>query len=124
MAALRLGKLANDYPGLIKSINIEGLLWGIHFQDVPEKYTKDIMGLTSSQLVGLAGMISLHKFGVMTVSSLGLTAHIRLMPALNMPDDIFEDLLNRIEQFIITTNVSENLILHNAQILQNISKAI
>jgi acetylornithine/succinyldiaminopimelate/putrescine aminotransferase len=124
IASLRLGKLAKDFPELIESVNIEGLLWGIHFKEIPAVYTKDLKGLSSNQLVGLAGMISLHKYGVMTVSSLGLSAHIRLMPALNMPDDIFEDLLIRIERFVKNTEKSHNLVMHNTQILQNISKVI
>jgi putrescine aminotransferase len=120
----RLSKLPAEFPELIKSVHIEGMLWGIHFQSVPGMNESASPQVSVSQMIGLASIVGLHKAGVMSVSSLGKNPHVRLMPALNMPDEIFEELLNRIENFARENQSSANLLARNAEVLQGLMQAV
>jgi len=122
-AKQRLNQLVYNYPELFESIHVEGLLWGLHFKEVtiPKEETA---GLPANQLVGIAALTGLHQAGVMGVTSLGTKPHVRLMPAFNMPEDIFDTLLERLERFAQKTESSKKLLRSAEKIIKNLATAL
>jgi acetylornithine/succinyldiaminopimelate/putrescine aminotransferase len=94
----RLRALQIKYPNLLEAVRGAGLLMALQFKTViPPKIIPGLEELVS-ELSGGLGMRMLYEGGVTANFSLSSKRVIRLTPALTMPDDVFERMLNRVEQ--------------------------
>jgi acetylornithine/succinyldiaminopimelate/putrescine aminotransferase len=94
----RLQALQIKYPKLLEAVRGAGMLMALQFKTVvPEKV---IPGLSEiiSEASGVLGCRTLYLGGVTANFSMSAKRVIRLSPALNMPQDIFERMISSIEK--------------------------
>ncbi|HEY3330007.1 MAG TPA: aminotransferase class III-fold pyridoxal phosphate-dependent enzyme [Capsulimonadaceae bacterium] len=92
----RLTALAEKYPKLIQAVRGRGLLMAIQFQPVsPVKvpFMDELIG----EFSGVLGLRTLHVNGVQANLSLSSKRVVRLTPALNMPEDVYDRLFQRLD---------------------------
>jgi len=93
----RLKALANRYPDLLADVRGAGLLFALELRDV---VTPAMLGGRPSLARLLAsglGVRTLHEAGVHAIISLAASGVVRLTPALDIPDELFETLWVRVE---------------------------
>ncbi len=94
---IRLEEIAQKYPGLISEVRGFGLWYAIEFQPViPSRVSfghEDLVGEFTSML----GLMTLHAAGVHANLSMNCHRTIRLTPALNIPDKLFDEMFDRVE---------------------------
>ena len=78
----RLGELSKNYPGILEKVTGKGLLLGMHF---------------TNDEIGYAVASGLFARGVITAGTLTNAKCIRFEPALNIPMDLLDEALNRME---------------------------
>lgn len=91
--------LQADYPKFFKAVRGSGMLFALQTRTVIPKTLAKTQVLRS--LGSAMAMRELYKAGVYACYSLNNLNTIRLTPALNMPDDLFEEMFKRIEQVAI-----------------------
>ncbi len=94
----RLDTLAKDYPGLIPETRGFGLLFAAQF--APVTPTRNIVygpQQLNSEFTGLLALMMWHKAGVLGNFSLNAHRTIRLTPALTMPEQMFDEMFDRLE---------------------------
>ncbi len=92
----QLVEIAQRYPNLIETVRGQGLLMAIQFQSVVP-FKVPFMSELVGEFSGILGLRTLHVHGVQANLSLSSKRVIRLTPALNMPDDVYKRLFQRIE---------------------------
>ncbi len=94
----KLKEIQHKYPGYIKEVRGAGMLFAMQLRHI----VKPSMSFGQSELVSQLGtalaMRAFHKHGVHVCFTLNAAQVVRLTPALNMPEDIFAELFNRVEQ--------------------------
>ncbi|WP_319762727.1 putrescine aminotransferase [Maridesulfovibrio sp.] len=78
----RLGELSDKHPGILEKVTGKGLLLGMHF---------------TNDEIGYAVASGLFARGVITAGTLTNAKCIRFEPALNIPMDLLDEALNRME---------------------------
>ena len=93
----RLRAIQKRYPGYVKEVRASGMLFALQLRHVVKP------GLLAGQTelanqfgTGLA-MRTMHLHGVHVCFTLNASQVIRLTPALNLPDELFDELFNRVE---------------------------
>jgi putrescine aminotransferase len=93
----RLQALQAKYPNLLEAVRGAGLLMALQFKTVvPEKMIPGL-GEIISEATGVLGCRTLYRGGVTANFSLSAKREIRLSPALNMPEEVFDRMISRIE---------------------------
>ena len=94
----RLKDIQQKYPGYLREVRGEGMLFAMQLRHVLKPAL--LAGQTDlAQQFGTAlAMRTMHLNGVQVCFTLNASQTIRLTPALNMPEDIFEELFNRVEK--------------------------
>ncbi len=94
----RLKAMAAAYPDLISETRSFGLLFAASFQPVTP--TRNIIygpKQINSEFTGLLALMMWHKAGVLANFSLNSHRSIRLTPALTMPDAMFDEMFDRLD---------------------------
>ena len=94
----RLRHLADKYPNLIEEVRGSGMLFALTLRPmigfrVPGISTEDVQTFAAA-----LGLRALHEGGVHGCYSTNANRVVRLTPALNMPDELFSQLFDRVEQ--------------------------
>lgn len=104
----RLGKVALDrlkgiqqrYPEFITDVRGKGMLMAMVFRDISRlgiiQSNKDLAELVA-EASGLLALRQFYQNGLILNLSLNSTRTLRLTPALTMPEDVFNEMLNRVE---------------------------
>jgi ornithine--oxo-acid transaminase len=92
----RLTNLQESYPDLLEAVRGRGLLMALQFKNVTP-FHLPFVGEMVSELCGALGLRMLHSYLVMANLSLSSKRVVRLTPALNIPDDVFAKLIDRVE---------------------------
>lgn len=98
MGLRRLQDLATRYPNLIEDVRGAGMLFAIKLQPmigfkVPGVSAEDVQTFAAA-----LGLRALHEGGVHGCYSNNASRIVRLTPALNMPEALFTQLFDRVEQ--------------------------
>lgn len=94
----RLEQLQASYPGYIKTVRAEGMLFAVQLRNVIKPALLPGQAELIQQLgTGLA-LRTMHLHGLHVCYTLNSSQVFRLTPALNMPEELFEDMFNRIEK--------------------------
>lgn len=94
----RLIQMAEKFPNTISDVRTFGTLFAVELQSiVPGDTVFGKLDLVS-ELTGLLGLLMWHRSGVHANLSLNSRRTIRLTPALTIPDPLFEELFDRIEE--------------------------
>jgi putrescine aminotransferase len=93
----KLQKIQQKYPGYIKTVRSAGMLFAMQVRHV----LKPTLLLGQSELANQLGtalaMRAMHLHGVHVCFTTNQSQIIRLTPALNMPEAIFDEMLERVE---------------------------
>jgi len=94
----RLADIAARYPRIFAGTRGFGMLMAAQFQ--PVLSVPALLGRRPrvGELTGLVGLMMWHRAGVQANLSLNAARVIRLTPALNMPEAVFDEMFKRIEQ--------------------------
>ncbi|UQN08147.1 aspartate aminotransferase family protein [Deinococcus sp. QL22] len=94
----RLQEIQQAAPNLIEAVRGAGSLFALQFRPVlPLSGMPGLSGLVG-ELSGVLGLRLLHEFGVQANLSLSSKRVVRLTPAMNMPDAVFDTMLDRVAQ--------------------------
>lgn len=93
----RLQAIQAKYPNLLEAVRGAGLLMALQFKTVLPGKTIPVLGEMISEASGVLGCRTLYAGGVTANFSLSAKRVIRLSPALNMPDEVFERMIVSIE---------------------------
>ena len=109
----RLDAIAKAYPGLISETRGFGMLFAAQF--APVTPTRNIVygpKQLNSEFTGLLALMMWHKAGVLGNFSLNAHRTIRLTPALTMPEEMFEQMFDRLEESAKQHRTSWRMFLH------------
>ncbi len=94
----RLYELKKNYPHFVKEVRGEGMLFALQLQPVLNPRLLPGQAELVRQLGTALALRTLHMSGVHACYTLNSNRIVRLTPALNMPEDIFAEMFNRVEQ--------------------------
>lgn len=94
----RLQEIQQGAPDLLEAVRGAGSLFALQFR--PVLPPKAVLGLHEliGELSGVLGLRLLHEFGVQANLSLSSKRVVRLTPAMNMPQDMFVAMLDRVAE--------------------------
>ncbi len=97
----RLKTLAARYPDFFEDVRGAGMLFALQLRPVvpfAKLWPEALGGETLSQLGSALGLRTLHRHGLHACYTLNSSRTLRLTPALNMPDALFEKMFARLER--------------------------
>jgi putrescine aminotransferase len=94
----RLQALQQKYPQLLEAVRGAGLLMALQFRTVLPPKIIPGLGELIGELSGALGLRTLYEGGVIANLSLSSKRVVRLTPALNMPEDVFERMFDSLDQ--------------------------
>ena len=94
----RLKNLQRRYPGYIKEVRASGMLFALQLRHVVKPAFLPGQGELIKQFGTALAMRTMHINGVHVCFTLNSSQVIRLTPALNLPEEIFDELFNRVEK--------------------------
>lgn len=94
----RLQAMQMRYPGYIKAVRASGMLFALQLRHVVKPAFIPGQGELIKQFGTALAMRTMHLHGVHVCFTLNSSQVIRLTPALNLPDEIFDELFNRVEK--------------------------
>lgn len=97
-----LRQLQRLYPELLQEVRGQGLLMAMQFQPMVGAKLLGMLDGAMHEATALLALRGLHGAGVMANLSLSNKRTVRLTPALDMPQDIYEEMLSRVEAFCDT----------------------
>jgi acetylornithine/succinyldiaminopimelate/putrescine aminotransferase len=108
----RLQAIHARYPHLLTTVRGAGMLFALQFEPVipPEWATSqaEMIGEFSATL----GLRVLHDAGVEACLAVTSRRNVRLTPALNMPEELFEEMWNRVERAAATNPAAWRMLIH------------
>ncbi len=95
---MRLEALANTYPDFFGAVRGAGMLFAVQLRAVLPPLTRLGLGAElTAQLGSALALRTLHYSGVHACYTLNASRTVRLTPALNLPDAVFDELFRRLE---------------------------
>lgn len=94
----RLQALQSRYPGYIKQVRASGMLFALQLRHVVKPALLPGQGELIKQFGTALAMRTMHLHGVHVCFTLNSSQVIRLTPALNLPDALFDELFKRVEK--------------------------
>ncbi|MCP2013444.1 ornithine--oxo-acid transaminase [Deinococcus sp. HSC-46F16] len=95
----RLNALQEEYPRLFESVRGQGLLLAMQFRPMVGVPLPGPLKEIVFEATAILALRELHAAGVMANLSLSSKRTVRLTPALDMPEDLFGTMLNRVGVF-------------------------
>ena len=93
----RLKAIQARTPGLLEDVRGAGMLFAMNFRPVaalPFKVQANLI----SEATGILALAAFYRSGVLLNFSLNAARTMRLTPAMNMPDELFDTLFDRVER--------------------------
>ena len=93
---IRLKALQRQHPGLLEDVRGAGTLFAMNFRPVaklPFKVQESLL----SEATGMLALAAFYRHGVLLNFSLNAARTMRLTPAMNMPDDLFDRMFDQVE---------------------------
>lgn len=110
----RLKQIKERHPHLLEDVRGIGLLFALQFRPVAGINIlggyKDLI----NELCGLSGLLALHKAGVHANLSLSSRRTVRLTPALTMPDELQNQMFDRVESAADVNHGAWEMIRHTS----------
>lgn len=107
---VRLTRLQSAYPKLIEAVRGKGLLMALQFRPVSPiaiPFASELIG----EFSGVLGLRTLHAHGVQANLSLSSKRVVRLTPALNIPEDLYDIMFDRIDEAAARNPAAVNMLL-------------
>lgn len=106
----RLRAIGRRYPRLLEEVRGQGLLLALQFKPMVGVPLPGVLKELVFEATAILALRELHVSGVMANLSLSSKRTVRLTPALDMPEDVFERLLERVEAFAGRNPASRSLL--------------
>ena len=93
----RLQAIQKRTPELLEDVRGAGTLFGMNFRPLaalPFKFQADLI----SEATGIMALLAFYRSGVLLNFSLNAARTMRLTPAMNMPDELFDTMFDRVER--------------------------
>ncbi|CAN5891912.1 aminotransferase class III-fold pyridoxal phosphate-dependent enzyme [soil metagenome] len=94
----RLTEIQARYPGFIEEVRGAGMLFALQLRPVVGPRLLPGQAELVKQLGSALAMRALHLHGVHVCFTLNASQTVRLTPALNLPDGLFEEMFDRVER--------------------------
>lgn len=94
----RLRETQRRYPQFLQAVRGQGMLFALQFHTVLDSGLLKSQAELLAEASGLLGMRELHEVGVQANVTLSSKRTVRLTPALNMPDDLFGAMFDRVDE--------------------------
>ncbi|WP_291430857.1 aminotransferase class III-fold pyridoxal phosphate-dependent enzyme [Deinococcus sp.] len=98
----RLQALQARFPKLLQAVRGQGMLFALQFQPVVGVPLPGALKELVFEATAILALRQLHAAGVMGNLSLSSKRTVRLTPALDMPQDVFDTMFSRVEAFVQT----------------------
>lgn len=106
----RLRELQRRFPALFQEVRGQGLLLAMQFEPVVGLPLPKPIRELAYEATAILALRELHEAGVMANLSLSSKRVVRLSPALDMPEDLFDEMMNRVERFAQRNPTSRHLL--------------
>ena len=93
----RLEELARTYPDFFGAVRGAGMLFAVQLRAVLPPLGPLLDAELTAQLGSALALRTLHEAGVQACYTLNASRAVRLTPALNMPEPLFDELFRRLE---------------------------
>ncbi len=93
----KLHAIQQKYPGYIKTVRSSGMLFAIQVRPVLTPALLFGQAELTNQLGTALTMRAMHLSGLHVCFTLNQSQVVRLTPALNMPEDVFDEMFRRVE---------------------------
>ena len=93
---IRLKALQRQHPGLLEEVRGAGTLFAMNFRPVaklPFKVQESLL----SEATGMLALAAFYRHGVLLNFSLNAARTMRLTPAMNMPQELFDRMFDQVE---------------------------
>ncbi|GGR12158.1 class-III pyridoxal-phosphate-dependent aminotransferase [Deinococcus ruber] len=93
----RLQAIQKRTPELLEDVRGAGMLFGMNFRPLaalPFKFQADLI----SEATGIMALLAFYRSGVLLNFSLNAARTMRLTPAMNMPEELFDTMFDRVER--------------------------
>lgn len=107
-----LQQLRAQHPNLLEAVRGQGLLLAMQFKPMIGVPLPGMLKELAFEATAILALRELHQAGVMANLSLSSKRTVRLSPALDMPEEVYERLLGRVSSFA-TANPSARYLLTN-----------
>ena len=94
-----LQEVQRRFPRLLETVRGQGLLLAMQFRPVVGLPLPGALKELAHEATAILALRELHNAGVMANLSLSSKRTVRLTPALDMPGDVFTEMLDRVERF-------------------------
>ncbi|MEW6421926.1 MAG: aminotransferase class III-fold pyridoxal phosphate-dependent enzyme [Deinococcota bacterium] len=108
----RLRAIGRQYPRLLEDVRGQGLLLAMQFKPMVGVPLPGMLKELVFEATAILALRELHVSGVMANLSLSSKRTVRLTPALDMPEEVFGRLLERVEAFAERNPASRSLLTH------------
>ena len=106
----RLLKMKERHPELLAEVRGAGMLMAMVFRPVIGTKWLPIGGQIVGELTGLLAQRAFYQGGVQLNFTLNVAKALRVTPAMNMPEELFEELLLKLEHTIERTRTAGRLL--------------
>jgi len=93
----RARAIMRQFPGLLADVRGQGMLFALQFHPMLAVSAPASLRELLFEFTAIVGLRELHRAGVQANLSLSSKRTVRLTPALNMPDELFDEMWNRVE---------------------------
>ena len=108
----KLQELQRRFPRLLQEVRGQGLLLAMQFQPVVGLPLPGALRELAYEATAILALRELHQSRVMANLSLSSKRVVRLSPALDMPQETFTELMERVEHFAGRNPTSRHLLTH------------
>lgn len=108
----RLEGIRSRYPHLLTAVRGAGMLFALQFEPVVRLEAMKAQAGLIGEFSGILGLRVLHEAGVEACLALNAKSNVRLTPALNMPEAVFDEMWDRVERAAATNPRAWEMLLH------------
>jgi acetylornithine/succinyldiaminopimelate/putrescine aminotransferase len=106
----RLKTIQAEHPRLLEDVRGQGLLLAMQFKPMLGLPLPDVLKELVFEATAILALRELHTCGVMGNLSLSSKRTVRLTPALDMPEDVFKTMMNRVADFAARNPAARNIL--------------
>lgn len=106
----RLKAIQTRFPRLLEDVRGQGMLLAMQFRPMVGLPLPGMLKELVFEATAILALREIHAAGVMANLSLSSKRTVRLTPALDMPSDVFNEMLNRVERFAQRNPHSRNIL--------------
>lgn len=108
----RLAEIQARHPRLVEDVRGAGMLFALQLRPVFMPDWLESQAEVIGELTALLGLSVLHQAGVHANLALNARRVVRLSPALTMPEDLFDEMWNRVERAADLNNPAWRMMTH------------